>query len=90
VLYEKWYILEEDVHTYLGFNLISIGLLYLSIQSLQSPVAIVLTIIGMRVATFILLSLFSFYRWNIWPSLKPHRRMLIVACAIAGIGYIVL
>ncbi len=90
VLYEKWYIVEEDAQTYLGFNLISIGLLYLVIQMLQAPLAILSAIICIRVITFIALSLFSFYRWNIWPSFKPYSLTLLISMVISCIGYALL
>ena len=90
VLYEKWYIVEEDAQTYLGFNLVSIGLLYLVIKTLQAPLAILSAIICIRVLTFIGLSLFSFYRWNIWPSFKPSTQTVLVALVISSIGFALL
>jgi len=90
ILYERWYILEEDAQTYLGFNLASIGLLYFVVKTLHSPLAILSAIICIRVITFILLSLFSFYRWKIRPSLKPHLKTIIGAVMISGICYILL
>lgn len=83
ILYEKWYILEEDAHIYLAFNGISIATLYALIRSLHSPTTIIITVIILRIITFILLSLFSFYRWNIWPSFKPHLTTLIGAITLA-------
>jgi hypothetical protein len=90
VLYEKWYIVEEDAHIYLVFNLLSIGILYGSVRSLQSSVVILTTVIGIRVATFILLTGYSFYRWKIWPSYRPHMTTLMIALVIAAIGYLAL
>ncbi len=90
ILYERWYILEEDTLIYLIFNVTSIGILYLAVQSLQSPIAILTTIICIRVLTFILLSIFSFYRWHIWPSLQPRLRTILSALAVSGICYLML
>ncbi len=90
VLYEKWYIVEEDAHTYLGINLLSIGVVYVVVQYLQTPLAILSTIVCIRLSTFMLLSLYSFYRWNIWPSFRPYGKTLICALVISGIGYALL
>ncbi len=90
VLYEKWYILEEDAQTYLLFNLVSIGFLYAVVKVLHSPLAILSAIICIRVSTFIALSLFSFYRWQIWPSLRPLLTTLVASTLIAGICFILL
>ncbi len=90
VLYEKWYILEEDAHTYLGFNLLSVGLVYFIARTLSSPTSILVAIIIVRALTFIVLTLFSFYRWKIWPSFKPHWRTVLGALAMSGISYVLL
>lgn len=90
ILYERWYILEEDAQTYLLFNVASIGLLYFVVNALHSPVAILSAIICIRVITFILLSLFSFYRWKIWPSFRPHIKTIMGALIISGICYVLL
>ncbi len=90
VLYEKWYILEEDAHTYLGFNLLSVGLVYFVARTLPSPVSILVAIISTRVLTFGVLMVFSFYRWQIWPSFKPHWKTLVGALVVSGICYVLL
>ena len=89
ILYEKWYILEEDVPTYLAFNIASIGLLYLLVPTLATPITILATILGIRIATFIALSLFSFYRWKIWPSLRPRITIIISALIVSSLYYLI-
>ena len=90
VLYERWYILEEDAFIYLLFNVASIGVLYLIVGMLPSPIAILSAIICIRVTTFILLSLFSFYRWKIWPSFVPHVKTIVGELTVSGICYVLL
>ena len=85
VLYEKWYILEEDAHTYLGFNLVSVGLVYFIARTLPSPVSIISAIISIRLLTFIALMIFSFYRWKIWPSFKPHWQTILISLILSSI-----
>ncbi len=90
VLYEKWYILEEDAHTYLGFNLLSVGFVYLIARTLSSPLSILVGIISVRVVTFTVLMLFSFYRWHIWPSFTPHPTTTLGALVASAISYFLL
>jgi len=85
ILYETWYIVEEDAHIYLLFNALSIGLLFLTLKAVRAPYAILSIIICIRMLTFIALSLFSFYRWKIWPSFRPYRITLILSTMLAGI-----
>ncbi len=87
VLYEKWYILEEDAHTYFGINLLSVGLAYSIVRWLPSPVSIIVAVISVRMLTFAALMIISLYRWSIWPSFKIHWRTLLGALVASGICY---
>ena len=90
VIYEKWYILEEDTALYLFLNLISIGLLYSLTPFLTSPLVIVSIIIGVRVITYLFLVLISWYRWNILPSLIPHPLTLSLSLILSVTTYLIL
>ncbi len=88
ILYEKWYIIEEKAHYYFLFNGICIGLIYSLINYLRSPIAMLLLIITLRIATFIFLTLFSFYWWHIWPSFKLPLKTIALSLLISGIFYL--
>ncbi len=90
VLYEKWYIFEEKAQYYFFFNATSFGILYWSLPYLQSPLAILLFIILLRMSTFIALTLFSFYRWHIWPSLKPSFTTIVIALTLSVFFYVIM
>lgn len=90
ILYEKWYILEEQAHYYFFFNGLSFALLYSILHYLHSPHAILLMIITLRVATFIIITLLSFYQWHILPSLKPRLETIIASCIVAAGCYLFL
>jgi hypothetical protein len=89
VLYEKWYIFEEKASVFFLFNGISIALIYVSTFAFENPLLKLLTIIAVRVLSFIALSLFSFYRWKLWPSFKPEPLLLIFTTAFALMFYLV-
>ncbi len=83
IVYEKWYILEEKAGIFFFFNLMSFAVLYACYSSVSSSIAMLILIIAVRLATFFALTLFSFYRWNIWPSLLPDIRVLCAALLIS-------
>lgn len=76
IIYEKWYILEERVGTFFLFNLVSFGLLYALYPHTTSTITMLTLIIVLRLVTFLIMTLVSFYRWRIWPPLLPDVRAL--------------
>lgn len=90
IIYEKWYILEEKASIFFLFNLISFGALYTLYPYVRSTVALLMVIITIRLLTFFVLTLFSFYRWKIWPSLKPEARALALALFISAVCYVLI
>ena len=90
VIYEKWYIFEEKASIYFFFNLVSFSALYLFYSLMHSTPALLVFIIGLRLLTFFALTFFSFYRWNIWPTLKPDIRSIGLSLVLAIFCYIVL
>ena len=89
ILYERWYILEEKASIFFFFNLISFGMLYVLYPYTHSTVAMLTLIIALRLLTFCILTVFSFYRWNIWPSLKPDWRAVVLALTFSVVFYLV-
>ena len=87
VLYEKWYIFEEQAHYYLLMNAISFGLLYALLPQILSPVSILLTVIILRSITLLAITIVSFYRWNIWPSYAPDVRTVAGALILSVLFY---
>lgn len=90
ILYEKWYILEEQAGLYFGMQAVSLWLLYTSVSYMDSPFIILLAIALIRLSTLILITLFSFYRWNIWPSFAIPFKTAAVALALSLATYAVL
>ncbi len=87
IIYEKWYILEENASTFFLFNLVSFGALYALYPYSRSITALLTLIIALRLLTFFILTLFSFYKWRIWPVLAPDIRALLLAAALSAIFY---
>lgn len=90
ILYEKWFIFEEKTHYYVLFNGLSFAVLYSFLSLARSPLAIALLVITLRLMTFVLLTLFSFYWWRIWPSWRPSVKTIIGSLALSGIFYVLL
>ena len=88
VLYEKWYILEEDAFIYVLLNAVSLGVLYLIIPALLTAPAILAMILSIRIVTFLAILIVSFYRWKIWPPLKPQPLPIISAILVSGMYYL--
>jgi len=90
VLYEKWYIFEEDSKTYLLFNGISVIALYIALRWIHTPTTILLTIGVIRLSTFFLLSVYSLFRWHIRPTARPKIPFIATCLAISLITYLIL
>ncbi|MBA3751702.1 hypothetical protein H0X06_02810 [Candidatus Dependentiae bacterium] len=90
VLYEKWYIFEEEAFYIFFFNVTSFSLLYLFIISLHSPLSIALSILGLRTLTLLSITFFSSYRWHIWPSFAPRAITLTIAVLVSSFLYIII
>ncbi len=88
ILYEKWYIFEEQAHYYLLMNALSFGLLYAVIPHILSPASILLTVIALRSITLLAITIVSFYRWNIWPSFAPDMRTVLIATGVSVLFYL--
>ena len=88
IIYEKWYILEEKASIFFLFNFISFGALYALYPYTRSVVAMLILIITLRLFTFFILSMLSFYRWRIWPSLKPDARIIATATGLSMLFFI--
>ncbi len=90
ILYEKWYILEEEAGIYFIMQATSLSFLYSMVAYLESPVIILMTIALLRISTLVLITVFSFYRWNIWPSFAIPIKTAVVALIVSGITYVLL
>ncbi len=90
ILYEKWYILEEQAGLYFIIQAASLWILYASASYFESALLVLLTIALIRIATLILLTLFSFYRWKIWPSFTLPFKTGVIALLISLATYAVL
>lgn len=90
VLYEKWYILEEDALFYVLLNALSLGALYLIVSSLITAPSILAAILSIRIVTFFALLIMSFFRWSIWPPLRPHPLPVVSTLLLSGIYYLLL
>lgn len=88
IIYEKWYILEEKASIFFFFNLVSFAALYILYPYTQSTIAMLVLIIALRLLTFYILTLFSFYRWRIWPWLKPDLRAILLSFALSIIFFV--
>jgi hypothetical protein len=89
ILYEKWYIFEEKTHYYLAMNALSFAALYALLPHILSPATILLTVIILRSITLLIITIVSFYRWNIWPSLAPDVRTVLTAVVASVLFYLI-
>lgn len=89
-LYEKWYLIKEQAHYFLFFNFFSFLILYCFIPYLSSCYAIFLSVILIRVATFLILSFFSFYKFKISPSLYLSPKTIYFAIVISALFYFIM
>lgn len=87
VLYEKWYIFEEEAFYLLLFNAASFSALYLLLTTISSPFSLALSVLAVRALTLLSITIFSSYRWNIWPSYKPYIPTLVVSVAISSLFF---
>jgi hypothetical protein len=85
MVYEKFFIIEEENFSLFLFNTSTIALIYgtLSITSGWSPLAVLLAILLIRIATFAALSYMSFYWWRLIPTWQLQPKCLIGALIIS-------
>ncbi len=91
IAYEKFYITQERAGSLLAFNVATMLLIYgvVRIGSHFSQLGVLVAIVAVRVCMFALLSMLSFYTWNIKPQWRMQPRYLVVAFSIA-LGFFVL
>jgi len=82
ITYTTWYITQEKTKNLCIFNIINLCIFvwiihYASYFSLLDMLSV---IIGARVVSFLLISLFSLYKWKLYPHISPQP--LYIACSL--------
>ena len=88
VLYEKWYIFEEEAFYVLLFNALSFTALYIAVSFFTTPFSLALSVLSVRAITLLSITFFSSYRWNIWPSYTPRAITLGISLIISLAFYL--
>lgn len=89
IIYEKWYIIQEKIAYLFSFNALSFAILYFILNHTPlyyaqiSQLTFFILIICVRMLMLLLLTLFSYRRWQIWPSFKINRKALITSLIIS-------
>ncbi len=84
-LYEQFYILEEAVWTVVVLRALEFLAFYgvISLYSHTSPAMILLGIFVVRIASFSIMALTAYFRWNIKPELKVSGRYIFGSLSIS-------
>lgn len=89
ITYEKFYIAEEKNHYILLFNLFTIGSFaaIISLSPYVSQLFLLLAIASIRIVTFTLLSIISFYTWSIRPKLAVNPAYIAASLIISALFF---
>lgn len=89
ILYEQFYIVEEATTRFLGFKFIEFILFYIFIiKSTQTSIPMTLiSIIAIKLITFILIATDAYISWKIAPVLKSTKKQLLIFFTISIIAY---
>ena len=92
ILYEYLYIIEEAVYKLFFFKFIEFVFFYLFIVMYHhdSPLPLLLTLIGIRILSFLLIALHAFYSWKIKPLMQIKVELVAASLGLALIGLLIL
>ncbi|MBA3953961.1 hypothetical protein H0X48_01380 [Candidatus Dependentiae bacterium] len=82
-LYERWYTVEKKAHIFFIFNLLSFIVLYITLPYMSLGKLFFSILVGVRLGMFLALSGFSFYYWNIKPTFKLEKKLLIYTIVVS-------
>jgi hypothetical protein len=92
-IYEKWYIIKEKIAYLFAFNFLSFSALYLILNQTSicytnlSQISFFILIISVRMSMLLVLTLFSYHQWQIWPSFKINAKILISSLLLSLLFY---
>lgn len=89
LIYEQFYIVEEQAHKLFIFKILEFGLFYIFIiaNGISTPLAALLGILVLRILTFSVIATNAYGLWKIKPNFKIRLKFLIIYIIISFLFY---
>jgi hypothetical protein len=90
LIYEQFYIVEEQAHRLLIFKLLELSLFYffVTFHSLPTPATALLGLLAIRVLTFTIIAANAYLIWKIKPNFKIKPKYLLIYLGFSLLFYL--